>query len=58
MASDRTPFICQSQSINLYLSADIDKWDLMMLHWKAWELGVKVFIIVGLSPFKGQVMLV
>ncbi|MAI60184.1 MAG: ribonucleotide-diphosphate reductase subunit alpha [Rickettsiales bacterium] len=41
MASDRTPFICQSQSINLYLSADIDKWDLMMLHWKAWELGVK-----------------
>ncbi len=41
MASDRTPFICQSQSINLYLSADVDKWDLMMLHWKAWELGVK-----------------
>ena len=20
---------------------DIDKWDLMMLHWKAWELGIK-----------------
>ena len=40
-ASDRTPFICQSQSINLYLSSDIDKWDLMMLHWKAWESGVK-----------------
>jgi len=41
MAADRTPFICQSQSINLYLSADIDKWDLMMLHWKSWELGIK-----------------
>ena len=41
MAADRTPYICQSQSINLYLSADIDKWDLMMLHWKAWELGIK-----------------
>ena len=41
MAADRTPFICQSQSINLYLSADIEKWDLMMLHWKAWELGIK-----------------
>ena len=39
--ADRTPYICQSQSINLYLSADIDKWDLMMLHWKAWELGIK-----------------
>ena len=41
MAADRTPYICQSQSINLYLSADVDKWDLMMLHWKAWELGIK-----------------
>ncbi len=41
MAADRTPYICQSQSINLYLSADIEKWDLMMLHWKAWELGIK-----------------
>ena len=41
LAADRTPFICQSQSINLYLPADIDKWDLHMLHWKAWELGLK-----------------
>ncbi len=41
MAADRTPYICQSQSINLYLSAEVDKWDLMMLHWKAWELGIK-----------------
>ncbi len=40
-ASDRTPFICQGQSINLFLPSDIDKWDLMMLHWKAWETGVK-----------------
>ena len=40
-AADRTPYICQSQSVNLFLSSDIDKWDLMMLHWKAWETGVK-----------------
>ena len=40
-AADRTPYICQSQSINLFLSSDINKWDLMMLHWKAWETGVK-----------------
>jgi ribonucleoside-diphosphate reductase alpha chain len=33
--------ICQSQSINLYLPADIDKWDLHMLHYTAWEKGVK-----------------
>ncbi|HTH97712.1 MAG TPA: ribonucleoside-diphosphate reductase subunit alpha, partial [Stellaceae bacterium] len=41
LAADRTPFICQSQSINLYLPADIDKWDLHMLHWTAWEKGMK-----------------
>ncbi|MEN2975520.1 ribonucleoside-diphosphate reductase subunit alpha [Tistrella bauzanensis] len=40
-AADRAPFICQSQSLNLYLPADIDKWDLHMLHWTAWERGVK-----------------
>lgn len=40
-AADRTPFICQGQSINLFLDSDIDKWDLMMLHWDAWKLGVK-----------------
>ncbi len=41
LAADRAPFICQSQSINLYLPADIDKWDLHMLHWTAWQRGIK-----------------
>ncbi|HWM48156.1 MAG TPA: ribonucleoside-diphosphate reductase subunit alpha [Xanthobacteraceae bacterium] len=41
LAADRTPFICQSQSINLYLPADIDKWDLHMLHWTAFKRGIK-----------------
>lgn len=40
-AADRTPYICQGQSLNLYMPADIDKWDLMMLHWQAWEKGIK-----------------
>ena len=40
-AADRAPFICQSQSINLYLPSDVDKWDLHMLHWSAWEKGLK-----------------
>ena len=40
-AADRSPFICQGQSINLFVASDADKWDLMMLHWKAWESGVK-----------------
>jgi len=41
LAADRAPYICQSQSINLYLPADADKWDLHMLHWTAWERGLK-----------------
>lgn len=41
LAADRAPFICQSQSLNLYLPADIDKWDLHMLHWSAWKRGIK-----------------
>ena len=41
LAADRTPEICQSQSVNLFLAGDVDKWDLHMLHWLAWERGVK-----------------
>ena len=41
LAADRTPDICQSQSVNLFLPGDIDKWDLHMLHWQAWERGCK-----------------
>jgi ribonucleoside-diphosphate reductase alpha chain len=40
-AADRAPCICQGQSVNLYLHGDIHKWDLLMLHWMAWERGVK-----------------
>jgi ribonucleoside-diphosphate reductase alpha chain len=41
LAADRTPEICQSQSVNLFLPGNIDKWDLHMLHWTAWEQGLK-----------------
>jgi ribonucleoside-diphosphate reductase alpha chain len=41
LAADRTPSICQGQSLNLYLRSDIHKWDLLMLHWTAWERGIK-----------------
>jgi ribonucleoside-diphosphate reductase alpha chain len=41
LAADRTPEICQSQSINIFLPGDVDKWDLHMLHWQAWERGCK-----------------
>jgi ribonucleoside-diphosphate reductase alpha chain len=41
LAADRAPSICQGQSLNLYLHSDIHKWDLLMLHWTAWERGIK-----------------
>ncbi len=41
LAADRTADICQSQSINIFLPGDVDKWDLHMLHWQAWERGCK-----------------
>jgi ribonucleoside-diphosphate reductase alpha chain len=40
-AADRTPFIDQAQSLNLYIPADVEKWDLMHLHLQAWEKGIK-----------------
>ncbi|GGX68492.1 ribonucleoside-diphosphate reductase [Litorimonas cladophorae] len=40
-AADRAPLICQAQSLNIFLPGDVDKWDLHMLHWTAWEKGVK-----------------
>ncbi|WP_418361285.1 ribonucleoside-diphosphate reductase subunit alpha [Tardibacter chloracetimidivorans] len=41
LAGDRSPFIDQAQSLNLFIPADVEKWDLLMLHFRAWELGIK-----------------
>ena len=40
-AADRTPYICQAQSVNLFLSPDINKRDLHLIHFNAWRKGVK-----------------
>lgn len=41
LASDRSDKICQAQSVNLFLPADINKRDLHQLHFQAWKKGVK-----------------
>ncbi len=41
LAGDRAPMICQSQSLNLFLPADVHKRDLHQLHFQAWKKGVK-----------------
>jgi ribonucleoside-diphosphate reductase alpha chain len=40
-AADRAPHVCQSQSLNLFLPADVHKRDLHQLHLLAWRKGVK-----------------
>ena len=40
-AGDRAPFICQSQSLNVFLPADVHKRDLHQIHFLAWKKGVK-----------------
>lgn len=40
-AGDRAPYICQAQSLNLFLPADVHKRDLHQIHLLAWKKGVK-----------------
>ncbi len=40
-AADRTPFVCQSQSVNVFVPADVHKRDLHQIHFLAWKRGVK-----------------
>ena len=40
-SADRTPYICQAQSVNLFLPPNISKRDLHLLHFNAWRKGMK-----------------
>jgi ribonucleoside-diphosphate reductase alpha chain len=40
-AADRTPYICQSQSVNVFLPANVHKRDLHQIHFLAWKRGLK-----------------
>jgi ribonucleoside-diphosphate reductase alpha chain len=40
-AADRAPYVCQSQSVNLFLPANVHKRDLHQIHMLAWRRGVK-----------------
>lgn len=41
LAADRTPMIDQSQSVNVFLPADVHKRDLHKIHMQAWKQGMK-----------------
>ncbi|GBQ81402.1 ribonucleoside-diphosphate reductase subunit alpha [Acetobacter malorum] len=40
-AADRQPYICQAQSVNLFLPANVHKRDLHQIHHMAWKKGLK-----------------
>ena len=40
-SADRAPYVCQAQSTNLFLPANVHKRDLHALHFMAWKKGVK-----------------
>ena len=41
LAADRAPYVCQAQSLNIFLPADVHKRDLHLIHFTAWKRGVK-----------------
>tara|TARA_B100000686_G_scaffold217569_1_gene224651 strand:- start:3599 stop:5467 length:1869 start_codon:yes stop_codon:yes gene_type:complete len=41
LAAQRTPYICQSQSLNVFIPADVHKKELHQIHFQAWKKGIK-----------------
>ncbi len=40
-SADRTPYVCQAQSVNLFIPGDVHKKTLHKLHYDAWKKGCK-----------------
>src|SRR5699024_6854455 len=40
-AADRTPYICQAQSVNIFIPGDVHKSILNRIHVQAWNKGLK-----------------
>lgn len=41
LAAERQPYICQAQSVNVFLPGDVSKKDLHEIHFRAWQKGSK-----------------
>tara|TARA_B100001123_G_scaffold261669_1_gene291535 strand:- start:16 stop:1947 length:1932 start_codon:yes stop_codon:yes gene_type:complete len=41
LGANRTPFVSQAQSINIFLPADVHKRELHQIHFQAWKKGLK-----------------
>jgi ribonucleoside-diphosphate reductase alpha chain len=52
-AADRQPFICQAQSLNLFVDPDVSAERMFQLHLAAWKNGVKsLYYLKSSSPLK------
>ena len=52
-AADRQPFICQAQSLNIFVDPDITAEEMFKLHLSAWKNGVKsLYYLKSSSPLK------
>ena len=57
LAGDRTPFVCQSQSLNIFLKPDIHKKDLHNIHYSAWKKGIKsLYYLRSMSLQRAEVV--
>ena len=57
LAGDRTPFVCQAQSLNIFLKPDVNKRDLHKIHFLAWKRGVKsLYYLRSLSIQRAEVV--
>lgn len=52
LAAHRQPFICQAQSLNLFLPADVDTKTMHQVHMRAWKLGLKSLYYLRSSSVK------
>ena len=41
LGADRTSYVSQAQSINIFLPADVHKRELHLIHFQAWKKGLK-----------------
>lgn len=52
-AADRQKYICQSQSLNLFVPASVSKDALHRLHFSAWEKGIKTLYYLRNTKVRG-----
>jgi len=51
-AGDRQQFICQSQSLNIFLRPDVDSKELHLIHFRAWKKKVKTLYYLRSEALK------